>query len=225
MDAHGSLETFLKAGCLQFTWTYRMKDKGPQAVISTRQIINPLNLDAVHEVTGSSIKMGWTENKAWISPPDGSFPVPPRFWALTPYYFVGIPFVFADLGTQTTKLPDFTFEDNSYQQIKITYGKDSGDAPDDYYILLINPKTNRVAAVRYIVTSSLVAKHGPLPEKLLTLEKYENVNGVLFPTYHRTFKMNDGQVGEEIRDASTSELKFLNANEVDFSIPKDAKTF
>lgn len=223
VEAHGGLENWLDAGLLEFRWLYRMLDKGSNAVINTLQCVDPASMKAVHDLPDSETRFGWDGNTAWIQPADAKFPVPPRFWALTPFYFVGIPFVFADLNAKFADAPDIEFEGTTYQQVKVTYASHAGDAPDDYYILLINPKTKLVAGARYIVTSKLVAPNGPGPEKLITLDGLHQVGPVMIPASHRTFSMQGDTIGDEMRDATVSEIRWRGREEVDFAKPAGAK--
>ena len=224
MEAHGGLEHWYGNGILHFQWAYHMKDVGPEAVVKTVQDVDNLTMSAVHQVPDSKIKFGLHQGEAWIHPADAQFAVPPRFWALTPYYFIGIPFVFADIGINAVAvLEDIEFEGAAYKQIKITYSQGTGDSPDDYYILLIHPETKKVKGARYIVTSPLIAKEGPLPETFITLEEYQNVSGVLLATKYRSFLMNANVIGKNIRHAVADDISFKPAGSVDFLPPADAK--
>jgi hypothetical protein len=188
--------------------------------------VDTSSLAAVHEVAESEVRFGWTGKEAWLTPADAPTQPHPRFWSLTPYYFIGIPFVFADLNANFQKLDSpFEFEGVAYDQVKVTYNPGSGDAPDDYYIVLIHPETKMVGETRYIVTNPLVARNGPVPEKLITLEKYTTVKGIKLPTAHRSFNMNGDKVAEHIRNADAVDYKWLRRNEVDFSVPEGAKLF
>ncbi len=225
INAHGGLDAWFRAGDLKFRWTYRMLDRGPDAVLDTVQVIDLWSSSAVHEVPDTDIRFGWTGEQAWIHPGDAEAPVPPHFWALTPYYFVGIPFVLADPGTNHERLDPIEFEGTSYEQVKVTYDDGTGQTPDDYYIALIDPNSNRVRGVRYIVTDSELYPDGPSPEKLLTYEDYQTHGGVLLPSAHRSFEMNEGSIGEFIREADVSEVAFLEPDDGRFAIPEGAKIF
>lgn len=223
MEAHGGMEQWYGNGILSFRWIYMMKDRGPDAKVDTFQSVDLSSMEAIHQVPGTDIRFGWTGDAAWIDPADASFAIPARFWALTPIYFVGIPFVFADTGAHAELMEDFQFEGVNWNQVKITFSSDSGDAPDDTYTLLIHPNNRYVGGVRYTVTSPLVTKGTPLPEKLLTLDHQEWIKGIYLPTYHRTFKMKDGRPTEKIREAKVSQLTFEPRGSVDFRRPVGAK--
>ena len=223
IQAHGGHKQWLQNEVLEFRWTYHMNDRGPDVKTDTLQRIDTSSLEAVHEIPNTDIRFGWTGSEGWISPADAPRRPNPRFWALTPYYFIGIPFVFADLNANFEKLDDdIEFEGTSYNQVKVTFNPGSGDAPDDYYIVLIHPETKLVGGTRYIVTSPIVARNGPGPEKLITLEAYIELGGISVPTKHRSFNMDGDTPTKHIRDAFANEYKWLKRANVDFSVPADA---
>ena len=142
IEAHGGTDKWYNSGDLSFRWTYHMTDKGPEAVVATIQTVNPKTLDVVHEVVGSETRFGIKDGQAWVHPADAEFMVPPAFWSLTPFYFIGIPFVFNDPGANFEKLAEtIEFGGKDYTQVKVTYDSDAGASPDDWYVLLIDPDT------------------------------------------------------------------------------------
>ncbi len=226
IEAHGGLDTWFTNGLLQFRWIYSMKDRGPDAVVDSVQTIDVWSSRAVHTVPGKDITFGWTGEQAWILPADSEFMPPPHFWSLTPFYFVGVPFVLADPGTNHTLLDEqLSFEGTDYPLVKVTFDPGTGETPDDYYTVMIHPETNQVAGVLYIVTDKTLYPDGPSEEKLLTYEAYTEVDGIFFPTKHRSFKMNDGQVGEEIRDAVAQDYKYHPIGSLEFGVRDGAKVY
>lgn len=223
IDAHGGAETWYENGLLQFRWRYYMTDKGPQAIADSLQTVNTKTLAVSHTVPDSDMRFGWNDGQAWQMPADGKFLTPPAFWALTPIYFVGIPFVFNDSNAIFEKLPEtMAFEGKDYAQVKVTYTAEAGDSPDDYYVLLIDPDTKVTRGAYYIVTSKLVAPNGPGPEKFITLDGLKDYNGVMLATSHRTFAMEDGKIGNQMRRTEVEETQFLPEGAVDLSIPEGA---
>jgi len=227
IEAHGGLEPWFGNGLLKFRWIYRMQDRGPEAVVDTVQTIDPWSSMAVHEVPGGEITFGWTGEEAWILPADAEFSPPPHFWSLTPFYFLGVPFVLADPGTNHELLPDtVAFEGTDYPMVKVTFDAGTGESPDDYYKVLIHPETNQVAGVIYIVTDKKVNPDGNWIEKLLSYDTYQEVNGVKLPTIYRSFSINeDGTIGEKIREAEALDIEYLPAGSVDFGVPDGAKVY
>ena len=222
--AHGGTERWYENGQLQFRWKYNMRDKG--VTVDTTQTFDPTTMSVVHEVQDSEIRFGMNGGTAWITPENAEFTPPPRFWALTPVYFLGIPFVFNDEGARFEQLTEtMAFEGKDYTQVKVTYGENSGDSPDDYYVLLIDPETKLTRGAYYTVTNPLVLNgEAPGPAKFITLDDLQDVSGLKLASGHRTFKMEDGEIGEIMRDTEVSGVKFLPEDTVDLSIPSGAKT-
>ena len=108
--------------------------------------------------------------------------------------------------------------------MKVTFNQSAGDSPDDYYIVLLDPETRLVAGMRYIVTNQLVYPDAPAAEKLLTMEGFQAVGGLLLPTSHRTFAMDGDTVGDLMRSAEALEYKWLERSEADLDAPEGAKT-
>ncbi|MGJ8671988.1 hypothetical protein [Rubritalea sp.] len=218
--AHGGTDKWYNNGLLNFRWTYHMTDRGPKAIVDTKQTVDSRTLDVVHEVPDSDVKFGLSKGEAWISPLGSNFKPPVRFWSLTPYYFLGIPFVFNDDNAQFELLAETKeFEGKEYSQVRVTYGKEAGDSPDDYYVLLIDNETKLTRGAYYIVTNKLVAPNGPTPEKFITLDDLTDINGVMLAGSHRTMSMDNGVIGEQMRHADVSEVKFLPRGSVDLGIP------
>ena len=222
INAHGGTEKWYNNGLLQFRWKYHMSDRGPQAIVDSTQTIDPASLDVVHEATGKDIKFGMSGGKAWISPKGATFMPPVRFWSHTPFYFVGIPFVFNDENANFDLLEDTkAFEGKDYTQVKITYNQNAGDSPDDYYVLLIDPDTKLTKGAYYTVTSKLVAPNGPGPAKFISLDNLQDVDGVKLSSGHRTFTMEEGKITNQMRFTEVSGVKFLPRDSVDLSVPSE----
>jgi hypothetical protein len=96
IQAHGGTEKWYNNGLLQYRWKHYRSDKGPGNISETIQTVDPRSLDVVHEVPGQGIRFGYSQGQYWIAPEGAQFSPPVKFWALTPYYFIGIPFVFND---------------------------------------------------------------------------------------------------------------------------------
>lgn len=221
IEAHGGKEKWYGNGQLQFRWTYHMSDKGSEAVVDTVQTVDPSTMAVVHEVVGKDIRFGMNNGEVWIQPKDAEFMSPPRFWSLTPFYFLGIPFVFNDPNAIFEMLPEkLEFEGKGYTQVKVTYNKQAGDSPDDYYVLLIDPETKLTRGAYYIVTSSLVAKDGPGPPKFITLDKLQDIGGLKLASGHRTFAMEDGKIVDQMRFTEVADVKWLPEGTVDLSVPE-----
>ena len=223
IKAHGGADKWYGNGQLQFQWTYHMTDRGPDAIVDTVQTVDPKTLAVKHEVVGKDITFGLNDGVDWIRPKDAKFTPPVRFWALTPTYFLGIPFVFNDENATFELLPDkMAFEGKDYSQVKITYNEKAGDSPDDYYVLLIDPETKVTRGAYYTVTNKSLGRDKVGPPKFISLDDLKDVDGVMLAGGHRTFAMNDDatEIADQMRFTEVSGVKWLKEGTVDLSVPK-----
>ncbi len=116
----------------------------------------------IHYTLGTKseyLKMTY-ENKTWIEYNNGKYQYSPkidsanaRFDIFTYSYFFMLPYKLNDSGTKWENFPNNDLKDNkSYVANKLSFEKNIGDAPDDWYIVYKNAKTNILEAAAYIVT-------------------------------------------------------------------------
>lgn len=222
IKAHGGIEAWRSNGVLKFQWIYHISDKGK--VVDTTQQVDPVSMSAKHSIANSEGKFGFVDGEYWQYPADLNFNPPPRFWTLTPIYFLGIPFVFDDDKTNLEILSDKKeFNKKQYTQLKITFEKSAGDSPDDYYVLLIDPETKLTRGAYYTVTSPLVNKTGKVVEKFISLDNLKDIKGLKLSSGHRTYRMDAGVIGDQMRYTEVKGVEFLPRAGVDFSASKEAK--
>lgn len=209
IEAHGGLAGWLGAGSVAFTFDYAPLGK-PEARRYTRSRVDLWRARAVQEELGegADARFGWNGEEAWITPSPEAFPSSVRFWATTPYYFVGIPFVLADPGARFAVLPDAELDGVAHHLVKVTYEEGTGDSPDDYYIVYLHPETRRVAALRYVVAYPARFEKGQhSPEKLMKLGPLEEVGPLRFPTTLHTHAWDpESGVGEQVTAITVSDV-------------------
>lgn len=209
IEAHGGLDTWARTESLRFEFDYLPAGK-PEA---RRHSINTVHVPTSRvrqEQVGGEVVMGWDGQQAWIAPREGAFPSPARFWALTPYYFVGMPFVLADPGTRHERLPDGELDGQPVERVKVTFDPGTGDAPDDYYIVDADPQTHRMRALTYIVSSPVLFKEGGQSgEKRLAWLDQVQVDGLWFASRYDGVNLKDG---EPASAASTVAIRDIRRN-------------
>lgn len=227
IEAHGGLETWLRQGTLAFDFNYRPLGH-PTQVRYTRQRVDLRSARAVHEELGdgADARFGWDGEQAWMLPGPDAFPSSARFWALTPYYFLGMPFVLGDPGVQLELLPDAEVDGTSYRLVKVTYEAGTGDSPDDYYIVYLHPETHRLAMLRYVVSfPGFFADGGHTPEKLMRYTDMTTVNGLDIASRLDTFSWDaETQTpGPLVTEIIVSEVSFGQPIPItDFQAPEGA---
>ena len=223
METHGGLATWYANGPLAFQFNYQPLDDGTPR--NTYEVANYWSAQTRHQmINDTTVQYGWDGQRAWAIPTDTLIPYNVRFWSLTPYYFVGIPFVLSDPGVNLELVGEDTFEDKTYDLVKATFGDGVGDAPDDYYVIYVGQDNHRVGAIRYIVSyPGYFPDGGHLPEKLMACDGAQTVDGITLPQGYRTFWWKEDQVGEHITDISVSRVAFRpNVRQDYFATPAGA---
>jgi len=168
--------------------------------------------------------LGWDGERAWITPSAEAFPSPARFWATTPYYFVGIPWVLADPGTRFEQLEDQALEGEAHHIVKVTYEAGTGDSPDDYYVIYIHPETHRVNAIRYVVAyPGFFPEGGHSPEKLMVYGDQREVDGLVFAHELDTYAWDAeaAERGEKVTEIAVSDIELGQSWDPDVFAPPE----
>ena len=227
IEAHGGLATWLQKGTIAFDFDYAPVD-APERRMYTRSQVDLWESKARQKELGedADATLGFDGTRSWITPGPEAFPSPARFWATTPYYFVGLPFVLGDPGVKFETLPDAPYEGVDHHMVKITYEAGTGDSPDDYYVLYLHPETKRLSAIRYIVAyPGFFPEGGHTPEKLMRYLDYEEVDGLLLPHRFETYTW-DAEAGtrtEKVTDVTVANYALGETLPADvFSAPDGA---
>ncbi|WKN41744.1 DUF6503 family protein [Tunicatimonas pelagia] len=223
IEAHGGLTQWFSNGPLAFQFNYQPLDGSTPR--NTYEVADYWSARTRHQRIDTTGEYGWTGTQAWIHPADTEMPYNTRFWSLTPYYFVGIPFVLADEGTNFELLGEQTYQDRVYDAVKITFGENVGDAPDDYYVVYIDRETKRVDVTRYIVSyPGYFPDGGHLPEKFMAWIGHQTVDGITLATGFDTYWWKGEQPAEHITKIAVSRVEFTpDITNTYFEAPEDAR--
>lgn len=225
IEAHGGLKRWYRNGPLHFRYDYQPESDRPDH--DTVQTVDTWSARARHHVSEKPDReYGWDGDRAWFRPTDWERPYDVRFWALTPYYFVGMPFVLADPGVNLEHEGTDTIEGNECEVIRATFG-DVGISPDDYYVLYIDDDDHVLRALRYIVSyDPFFDEREHSPEKLMTYDGKQVVDGIRFAESYRFFMWSpdDKTDTEVVTNAELSQVEFRPDLPGDhFDAPDDAR--
>lgn len=223
IEAHGGLARWYGNGPLHFRYRYERGEDQPP--LDTEQTVDTWSSRARHTLMpDSSASFGWTGADAWVHPAGAELPTNARFWALTPYYFVAMPFVLADPGVNLALDGQLTFEGAAYDLVRVTFDPGTGDAPDDYYVVLLDPETNRVGGVRYVVSyPGFFPEGGNTPEKLMKYDGVQTVDGITLQEGFRSFAWTDDGTGAPAAQGTVTEVRFVrDAPDALFAMPAGA---
>ena len=226
MEAHGGLEKYYANGALSFRFNYQPLDGSTQR--DSYQTVDTWSNKARHtSTTDSTAHFGWDGKTAWVQAKDSTaFAYDTKFWALTPIYFLGQPFILDGAGVNLEVLDQQVYKEKNNDVVKVTFDAGTGDAPDDYYILYFDRITHQLNVIRYIVSYPEYFKDGGhLPEKFMDLSAYKTIDGITFPTLYKTHWLAENeQPGEYITKIDVSDIEFTNnVTEDFFDAPEGAK--
>jgi hypothetical protein len=224
IEAHGGLSTWFSAGPIEFRFTYIPIGRD---AIDTVQLVDTWSSRARHwRPDEPDVGFGWDGERAWQIGEGDDLPNNPRFWSLTPYYFVAIPWVLADPGVVLAQMGEAELDGRTYDLVRASFEANVGDAPDDYYIVYIDRETRRVGGLRYVVTyPGFFPDGGGAPEKLMTYDGEQVVDGLVFPVSYRSFRWDDRAAGDLVTNTLLRDLRFRpEAVEADVLAPDGAET-
>ncbi|MEM1320816.1 MAG: DUF6503 family protein [Bacteroidota bacterium] len=200
LTAHGSLSQWRKMKTLKFT-----RGTGEDAVY---HLINLATRDEVMTKDGS-YTLGFQGKSMWVAPNKEAFPgKSPRFYRNLHFYFFALPFVLADPGVNLSDEGEKTTGGQRYRILKATFNAGVGDAPEDQYILYIDPATYRIAMINYSVTyfdNSKATQYNAL------VYDWQEVDGLLVPSSFIGYKWEDNALGDKRYEAPFSKVAFDKA--------------
>lgn len=209
IKAHGGLQNWYANGPLRLHFNYQpLNDATPR---NTLNVADTWSARArQYMAVDTSRQFGWDGQQAWAKPDTSAIPFDARFWALTPYYFVSIPFVLADEGVFLEDFGLDTLDNQPYELVKATFGEGVGDAPDDFYVIYMHPENHQLGAMRYVVSyPAYFPEGGHTPEKIMVFKDLQTVDGITLPTGYRTHMWQSDSVGEYVTDITVSDVEFL----------------
>jgi hypothetical protein len=146
-----------------------------------------------------------------------------RFDAYTIPYFFMLPYKLSDKGTVWTKYQNKEKDSLSFNAKKLSFAKGTGDAPDDWYVVYANKKTNLIERAAYIVTagvtSQIEAEKNPHAIEYLD---YKTINGIPIATKWKFWSWQKGiGLQKELGKAEISNLEFIKTTPDSFKPPVD----
>lgn len=209
IEAHGGLKAWFGGAALQFRYTYAPTDRPKR---DSTQTVDLIRARVYHNVHAPVIgRLAFDGHEAW-STFDPKL-IAARFWSLTPYYFVGMPFVFADPGVNLEVVDEDPAAAGlpASTAVRVTFGDGVGDAPDDYYIAYFAKDGGRLLAVRYVVSYPAFFKgsgRSHTPEKLLVFEAPKSLGPLKVSRRHVFYGFGDGARGERVATADVTEAAY-----------------
>lgn len=156
--------------------------------------------------------------------PDSTRSEGARFDIFTWQYFFAMPFKLTDPGTVWEVQKSRTLDSLQYETAKLSFKPNTGDSPDDWYIVYKDSETNRLKAASYIVTFSQDKEIAAENPHAIVYSDYQMIENVAFATKWSFHNWNDQNgFGEKIGEARLSEIHFFDPVEGFFQAPENSK--
>ena len=206
-DAHGGVAKWRSHGSVEFDLAWTMGG----SVQKDHHLFDLRRRDGL--ITSDKYTLGANAGQVWIKPAiDALGGTPPRFYIWTPFYFFAMPFVFADPGAVLEPIGKKTFQDREFDAVRITFKPGTGDTPDDYYVLYVDPATGQLRLVSYIVTYAPLRKGKPMDQlepHVLVFDEWQESGGLRVPKRGTLYDwVNENIRGEPLGVMEFSNVKF-----------------
>lgn len=223
VEAHGGLAKWRGFASIEYDCTFE-NAKGTK---KDHQLFNLHTRDGL--ITSGAYTLGASKGEVWIKPGlDALGGTPPRFYIWTPFYFFGMPFVFADPGATQESLGKKMFQGQECDAVKITYKAGTGDSPDDFYVAYLDQTTGRLKLASYVVTYAALRKGKPIAElepHAIVFDEWQEVDGFAVPKVAQYFAWKDETIqGEPLGKMTFVNVRFSSQapDDAKFSKPADA---
>lgn len=147
-----------------------------------------------------------------------------RFDIFTWPYFFALPFKLTDPGTVWEEKPDQGLDGQNYHTARLTFESQTGDSPDDWYLIYQDKKTLRLKAAAYIVTFNASAQEAEKSPHMIVYDDYKMINQVAFPqkwSFHNWSSENG--LGDKLGEATISNIHFFEPEKDFFEVSQNAK--
>lgn len=215
-DAHGGLDDWLRYTSLQYALAPNSDEETEE-----QQLIDLKSRKVLIE--GNGFKLGMDGENVWVSPNKAAFAGgSARFYHNLLFYFFGMPFVMSDPGCIYEDMGSKEINGKQYQAIKVSFEEGTGDADDDFYVLNINPETNRLEILLYTVTYGSNEKH---ENYNAIIYDWQEVGHLIVPKKLTGYKYSDGTIGEKRYEKEFTKVIFNEhaPDEMLFSMPANAE--
>ena len=195
LQAHGGLSQFKEYKSLEYNlenWPFSKK-----APLSDLQRVDLKTRKVLIE--GDGYRLGYNGDEVWVEHPK-ALGTSAEFYYATPYYFSLVPFVFTDPGAILEDQGSVTFKEGEFHAIKVTYESGTGDSPEDYYILYLDPQSFEVKMMSYIVSFPAFRNGKAVTElepHVIVYRDFQEVQGLKMPHSFAFYNWNEGNINLE----------------------------
>ncbi len=184
-EAHGGIDEWRRQRAL--TYTLEGFPLSPQVAKPNTATVDLHNRH--NRIEGAGFVVGFDGKQAWSTPGPDAVGLPPRFFTLGSFYFIGMPFVFADPGVVVEDKGKERFRGKTYRVAQVRYEAGIGYSSEDAFMVFIDPKHDRLALIHHSVTES------PDVDRVTwVFDDWQQVAGLVIPsrmTFYSGWNPND----------------------------------
>ena len=148
-----------------------------------------------------------------------------RFDAFTWSYFFLFPNKLSDPGTIWNAYDNKEKDAANYLTEKLTFKSGTGDAPDDWYVVYADEKTNLIEKAAYIVTLKAGKEAAEKNPHAIQYLEYKDVDGIPMATKWIFWGWEEGKgLTENLGQATLSNIQFIKADTAYFTAGADFLT-
>lgn len=145
-----------------------------------------------------------------------------RFHAYTWSYFFLFPYKLNDSGTKW----DFNYKtaetENIFDTAKLSFEANTGDAPDDWYVVYANKETNVLEQAAYIVSLGKTKEAAEADPHAIKYLNYKMIDGVPVSTNWDFYGWNNNDgITTKIGNAKLTNIKFVEGFRNNFKTPEN----
>ncbi len=164
-------------------------------------------------------KTAWGWPKELVTPKD-------RFHLLTWTWFIMQPFKMQGEGSRLSDYKSLSINSFTYNTALQSFDTGVGDTPDDWYRLLIDPQTNLLSGVGYIVTYFKAKSEAEKSPSILFYKDYQSFKGIKLSTRYELWHWDGKNALKGDKPKAEGKVEILNVfdsiDSLKFSIPKEA---
>ncbi|WP_246293621.1 MULTISPECIES: DUF6503 family protein [Winogradskyella] len=144
-----------------------------------------------------------------------------RFDAYTWMYFLLFQNKLSDQGTIWSELETSELNNKMYDTQHLSFEANTGDAPDDWYVVYSDPETHMVEYVAYIVTVNKSKEAAESDPHAIGYSNFKTIDGIPFAHNWEFYEWTkDGGLGKVIGEATLKNIKFVTPEADTFTIPE-----
>ena len=145
-----------------------------------------------------------------------------RFDALTWSYFFLFPYKLSDPGTKWSAFDQDRLNGKQYITQKLTFAPGTGDAPEYWYVIYADAKTELIEYSAYIVTATKSREDAEADPHAIQYLNYTSVDGIPIATRWSFWEWRkEGGITRQLGTAELKDIQFVDLEDDFFQVPEN----